>query len=327
MTTVYDNSTNPIFQQTPSTYLDENSDRLTPSPASYPTPSSNTVSPESYIQSSPANYPNFYPSPESTNSSAGSPLAATSLPEADQTESNDTVSLAGSATYSHEGQNCNFYEYMYSSFPAYQHQTPSFYPSQMNSVPDGDFYQAHSSYFTNHPYYPYLYSNRPSPTPQCNLYNRQLLTQDLNSTSQTLNVIPKPSQNSSTTVQHPADSSTDHTPSSTLQPTSPSTDPTQKYPPVLVKGGGKIRAKPVRRTEFSAADLRILEEHFTVSDFARGARRDEIARQLNVRPRSITIWFQNKRAKLRARNQQLDLLKKAAATGVVQDFEKISDFR
>jgi hypothetical protein len=95
----------------------------------------------------------------------------------------------------------------------------------------------------------------------------------------------------------------------------------------LVKGGGKIRAKPVKRTEFSTADLRILEEHFAVSDFARGVRRDEIARQLNVRPRSITIWFQNRRAKLRARHQQLNLLKKAAETGVVQDIEKISDFR
>ena len=324
MTTVYDSSTNPIFHQTP-TYLEENPDRLTPSPASYPTPS-NTVSPASYLQSSPASYPNFYPSPESSHSSAGSPLAPTSLPDTDQADSNVTESVSGSATYSHEGQNCNFYEYMYSSFPAYQHQTTSFYPSQISSVSDGDFYQTNTSYLTNHPYYPYLYTNRP--TPQCNLYSRQLLTQDLNSTSQTLNVIPEPSQNSSTTVQHPADSSTDHTPSSTRQqPTSPSTDPTQKYPPVLIKGGGKIRAKPVRRTEFSAADLRILEEHFTVSDFARGARRDEIARQLNVRPRSITIWFQNKRAKLRARNQQLDLLKKAAATGVVQDFEKISDFR
>ena len=205
MTTVYDSSTNSIFHQTPSTYLEENSDRLTPSPASYPTPSSNTVSPESYLQSSPASYPNFYPSPDSSHSSAGSPLAPTSLPDADQADSNITESLSGSATYSqsHEGQNCNFYEYMYSSFPAYQHQTPSFYPSQMNSVPDGDFYQAHSSYFTNHPYYPYLYSNKPSPTPQCNLYNRQLLThsQDLNSTSQTLNVIPEPSQNSSTKVR------------------------------------------------------------------------------------------------------------------------------
>lgn len=88
-----------------------------------------------------------------------------------------------------------------------------------------------------------------------------------------------------------------------------------------------MKIKPLRRTEFSVADLKILEQHFSVSDFARGARRDEIAKQLNVRPRSITIWFQNKRAKLRARNQQLDLLKKAAQTGIVQGMDKLADFR
>ncbi|KAL5248739.1 hypothetical protein ACHWQZ_G017805 [Mnemiopsis leidyi] len=285
----------------------------------------------------PLTFPPSTPSPDSSHSSAGSPLAPTSLPNTDQADSGAETSLAGPATYPHAGQdlNCNFYEYMHSSFPAYQHQSQPFYPTQINNVSHGDLYQTNTSYLSHYPYNPYLYSNRPYP--HSNLYNgRQMVPQDLatdpqilsQSTPQPLNMMSELHQNTSTTVQHPADSSTDHTSSSSVQSViPPSNDPAQKYPPVLIKGGGKIRAKPVRRTEFSAADLRILEEHFAVSDFARGARRDEIARQLNVRPRSITIWFQNKRAKLRARNQQLDLLKKAAETGVVQDFEKISDFR
>ena len=71
------------------------------------------------------------------------------------------------------------------------------------------------------------------------------------------------------------------------------------------------------RTEFTTADVRILEAHFKLSDFARGNKRDELAVLLNVKPRSITIWFQNKRAKLRNEKAQLAKLMLAAKTGVV----------
>jgi len=122
---------------------------------------------------------------------------------------------------------------------------------------------------------------------------------------------------SSTIVQNVADSSTDLY--TDQQPSF--------YPPVLLKTSSSAGKTKKKRTEFSQSDIRFLENSFSVSDFARGARRDEIARQLDVKPRSVTIWFQNKRAKLRAQCQQMSLLKKAAETGVVSGVEKIPDFR
>ena len=339
MSAVYSNQINPstTFELTPPTFLETGSDtdRLTPSPASYPIPVPTTISPSScptsaisspgsclQVQPSTCPFPTFYPSPDSSHDSPGSP-STNPLPEATAEPGNypETNLATGASTYPQGVQQYNFYDYMYSSFPNYQYQNPLLYTQQDSSVPGAESYSV-TPYFVSHPYYPYIHSNRS--TTNSNLYSER-------STANTSLVPPsfsiiQPSGDTSTTVQHAADSSTDHYPSSTILAPETS-DPSPKYPPVLIKGGGKIRAKPVKRTEFSAADLRILEEHFAVSDFARGVRRDEIARQLNVRPRSITIWFQNRRAKLRARNQQLDLLKKAAETGVVQDIEKISDFR
>ena len=72
-----------------------------------------------------------------------------------------------------------------------------------------------------------------------------------------------------------------------------------------------------KRTEFSTLDVKVLEAAFNESDFARGQRRAELAARLGVNPRSITIWFQNKRAKLRNQKTQLEMLNKAAKTGVV----------
>ena len=89
-------------------------------------------------------------------------------------------------------------------------------------------------------------------------------------------------------------------------------------PPVLQTNDENALGKTKKnRTEFTTADVRILEAHFKLSDFARGNKRDELAVLLNVKPRSITIWFQNKRAKLRNEKAQLAKLMLAAKTGVV----------
>ena len=87
--------------------------------------------------------------------------------------------------------------------------------------------------------------------------------------------------------------------------------PTSKKPSTT-KNVGKMTNK---RTDFSQDDLDTLEAEYVVSEFARGARRDEIAERMGVRPRSVTIWFQNKRARVRQMAQQKALMDSAAETG------------
>ena len=104
-----------------------------------------------------------------------------------------------------------------------------------------------------------------------------------------------------------------------------SSDPTSfpyhlfQYPASsLPTGGGKMK-KEKKRTEFSSADTKVLEAAFSECDFARGAKRDELATTLGVPFRSITVWFQNKRVKLRKDKKRLDMLELAAKTGVVSN--------
>ena len=246
---------------------------------------------------------------------------------------------------------------MMGHYPGY-YQNPYSYNGQQNQYLDPQTMHRPQQVYTE--FKPVRYPQQQLPYPLVSQAPQQRLPYPLQSPdflSQSSSYHPESSMpalcNSSPTVLNAADSSTDHlsalcSPPSTnsylAAPTNTETyrysgvapsfvnkktafSSESQYPPVLVKGGGKIKSKPVRRTEFSAESLRILEHHFAASDFARGTRRDQIARQLNVKPRSVTIWFQNKRAKLRARSQQLDLMKKAAETGVVQDLEKLADFR
>ncbi|KAL5253996.1 hypothetical protein ACHWQZ_G013680 [Mnemiopsis leidyi] len=86
--------------------------------------------------------------------------------------------------------------------------------------------------------------------------------------------------------------------------------------PAQATGGGKAK-KVKKRTEFSSKDLKVLETAFAESDFARGAKRDQLATTLGVSLRSITVWFQNKRAKLRKEKKRLEMLELAAKTGIV----------
>ena len=60
---------------------------------------------------------------------------------------------------------------------------------------------------------------------------------------------------------------------------------------------GKIKRA---RTEFSPSHLNRLEEEFSKSHYSKGTARDELAEKLKVTPRAVTIWFQNRRAKMRA---------------------------
>ena len=150
--------------------------------------------------------------------------------------------------------------------------------------------------------------------------HQQATTHDLQPNQTPHHQLPRP-----VTQLHPADSSTDLEPCTKPVPHHDQRHhQDQGHHQDQTVGGGKMRTK---RTEYTATDLKTLEDAFAVSDFARGARRDELAKQLGVRPRSITIWFQNKRAKIRAQRAQIDLLKKAAETGIVQSSEEIADYR
>ena len=60
------------------------------------------------------------------------------------------------------------------------------------------------------------------------------------------------------------------------------------------------------RTEFTQAHLDKLEEAFAKARYFRGKERDDLARELNVSPRSVTIWFQNRRARMRAEHRHDD---------------------
>lgn len=80
-----------------------------------------------------------------------------------------------------------------------------------------------------------------------------------------------------------------------------------------------MKRKEKKRTEFSPADVKVLEAAFAECDFARGAKKDELATALGVPLRSITVWFQNKRAKLRKEKKRMDLMELAAKTGVVSN--------
>ena len=60
---------------------------------------------------------------------------------------------------------------------------------------------------------------------------------------------------------------------------------------------GKIKRA---RTEFSTSHLNALEEEFSKSHYSKGTARDDLAEKLKVSPRSVSIWFQNRRAKMRA---------------------------
>eukprot|EP00116_Pleurobrachia_bachei_P004830 sb/3465092/ len=70
-----------------------------------------------------------------------------------------------------------------------------------------------------------------------------------------------------------------------------------------------------KRTEFRGENLRILEEAFAQCDFARGSRKQELANMLGVSVRTITVWYQNKRAKLRKERKRREMLETAAKTG------------
>ena len=86
---------------------------------------------------------------------------------------------------------------------------------------------------------------------------------------------------------------------------------------------GKIKRV---RTDFSQVHLDRLEVAFSKSHYTRGTERDDLARQLKVTPKSVTIWFQNRRAKLRSEQRQDSFIKKAAETGNSK-VDKIRDFR
>ena len=69
------------------------------------------------------------------------------------------------------------------------------------------------------------------------------------------------------------------------------------------------------RTDFTPSQLQALEVQYQKCIFCRGIERDNIAADLGVPPKSVTIWFQNRRARTRNDEKQERILKTAATTG------------
>jgi len=68
--------------------------------------------------------------------------------------------------------------------------------------------------------------------------------------------------------------------------------------PMAAEEGGENR----RRWAPSESDKTLLEERYGVDPFPSAAVRTELAARLNIAPRQVQVWFQNRRQKERAKN-------------------------
>lgn len=175
-----------------------------------------------------------------------------------------------------------------------QSQTSS--PEQVYPSPTGNSYSTsyHTSYYGN----PY-----PSPQPITGFSGDH---ENLNFQQLYNKVYSNPKVE--VKIQHADSSSDSRRPKAKAARVAP-------YQPKKRSKGTEPAAK--KRTEFTSVDVKILEDNFAISDFARGAKKDMLAEQLGVTPRAITIWYQNKRARVRNQKAQMVKLMEAAKTGVV----------
>ena len=195
--------------------------------------------------------------------------------------------------------------------------------STLTSTPYSSTYSASNPYTTLTSRH--IHASADSTTPDLNTpqppFNPDLpaVTEDLKSTLM--------NRNQPISYQHPTFHPTSDSAVCSSAGTAPAPLPTQQpidpnFPyhlfeyPAQTSGGGKAK-KVKKRTEFSSKDLKVLEAAFAESDFARGAKRDQLATSLGVSLRSITVWFQNKRAKVRKERKRLEMLELAAKTGIV----------
>ena len=96
-------------------------------------------------------------------------------------------------------------------------------------------------------------------------------------------------------------------PPPTCLPPPPSTSPSTKpisFTDYSLPAATKSRAGPVRperrsRTKFTPEQLEFLETEYQKYEFAVADRKVELAKETGVPPRTIALWFQNRRAKER----------------------------
>ena len=202
--------------------------------------------------------------------------------------------------------------------------TPSPNQEELQNVPSPDVQQTHSSpelpqqqqqnfstdigqFQQNFPYIPYLYSY---PSPYI-----PFPTTTVPNLGVGIGVPPIPSMAPSYPLQT----------TNPLQTPNPlSTDKSSwNFADQTSSTYGKVKRV---RTDFTPTHLQVLEETFSKSQYMRGLERDELARRLKVTPKSVTIWFQNRRARMRAESRQDKYIKQAAETGN-SDVGDIPDFR
>ena len=131
-----------------------------------------------------------------------------------------------------------------------------------------------------HPY-PTAHSNpsvRTNPSARANLYSLPL--EDLVSSI----AVPDADNTISVSLHNPAPSVT-------------STGYTYTDYSALNSRSGPLRPDKRNRTKFSPEQLEFLERGFAEGEFAVAERKEHIARECGVPPRTIALWFQNRRAK------------------------------
>lgn len=71
-------------------------------------------------------------------------------------------------------------------------------------------------------------------------------------------------------------------------------------------GGGGGGAAPERKRRLRLDQVKALERHFEVENKLEPERKMKIAAELELEPRQVTIWFQNRRARWKTKQLERD---------------------
>ncbi|TPX61965.1 hypothetical protein SpCBS45565_g07117 [Spizellomyces sp. 'palustris'] len=130
------------------------------------------------------------------------------------------------------------------------------------------------------------------------------------STTGTTNLEQAPAQPLSDQEEQPVDDLDDHDMESDAEELDEPNPQTVEMSSTSTPMTSKTPQKPRRRPRATPEQLAILEETYNVNTSPRGRLRTELAKRLGMTERSVQVWFQNRRAKVklnekRARLRQL----------------------